>query len=64
MLLTGIQVALREITEKAWASGDYSWSDVQTWIDVQMEHINEARGKLERRLIDRARPPWFLRWAA
>jgi hypothetical protein len=44
--------------------GDYNWSDVQTWIDVQMEHINEARRKLERRLIDRARPPWFLRSAA
>jgi hypothetical protein len=62
--LTGILGALREIIQKAWTSGDGAWSDVHTWIDVRMKQIDAARVKLESRLIDRARSPWLLRWAA
>jgi hypothetical protein len=51
--LTGILVALREIIERAWTTGDSAWSDLRTSIDVRMKQIDAARVKLERHLIDK-----------
>jgi len=56
-LLNGVQGLIREILENAWTRPDVTTA----WIRTQMDKVQEGRTKLEGRLREKAKAPWFLR---
>jgi hypothetical protein len=58
-LLNGIQAVVRDIVQKAWTTPGVT----RDWLSGRMAEVEQARNELERQLLQKARPPWFLRWA-